>query len=216
MNKTQFVFAENEYVFARWVSADCWKMPQVIGNRQVSGKISFTNQRIIFLASGLIGTQKLSGEISMREDLRRQALPDPAVFPVRHRDHPQERRSLPAGHAQPQEIHQLDFPKPSSALTRGFFSAKRLLLGRQKQSGMQSPLRGKLHAAFCFEPFNLLSYLPPATQNPSVPPPAAVPAADSSSAWAYWSAGSGDSPARRSQWCYKTAARAAGSPLLPR
>ncbi len=81
MNKTQFVFAENEYVFARWVSADCWKMPQVIGNRQVSGKISFTNQRIIFLASGLIGTQKLSWEISMREISAVKPCLTPPFFP---------------------------------------------------------------------------------------------------------------------------------------
>ena len=79
MNKTQFVFAENEYIFARWVSADCWKMPQVIGNRQVSGKISFTTLDRVFLASGL-SAHRTDWRSPCGRSPRRQALPDPDVF----------------------------------------------------------------------------------------------------------------------------------------
>ena len=67
MAKPTFTLRTGEESFAERVSADCWKMPQVIGKRQVSGKVYMTDQRIAFLASGLIGTAYVSWEIEMKD-----------------------------------------------------------------------------------------------------------------------------------------------------
>lgn len=40
-------------------------MPQLIVDKQIAGKAYFTNQRIAFFASGLIGTARYSWEIEM-------------------------------------------------------------------------------------------------------------------------------------------------------
>ena len=48
MAKPTFTLRAGEQFFAEKVSADCWKMPQVIGKRQVSGKVYMTDQRVAF------------------------------------------------------------------------------------------------------------------------------------------------------------------------
>ena len=58
--KLKFEARANETVFAEKVSVDTWKTPRQTISRRVSGKAYFTNQRIVFLASGLIGTASVS------------------------------------------------------------------------------------------------------------------------------------------------------------
>ena len=67
MAKLKFEARANEAVFAEGVSVDTWKTPRQTMGRQVSGKAYFTNQRIVFLASGLIGTAGVSWEIEMKD-----------------------------------------------------------------------------------------------------------------------------------------------------
>ena len=67
MAKPTFTLRAGEQFFAEKVSADCWKMPQVIGKRQVSGKVYMTDQRVAVVASGLVGTASVSWEIEMKD-----------------------------------------------------------------------------------------------------------------------------------------------------
>ena len=55
MAKPVFEARTDETVFAEKVSADSWKSPKQVIGRQISGKTYFTDQRIVFLASGLVG-----------------------------------------------------------------------------------------------------------------------------------------------------------------
>ncbi len=67
MAKKVFELMGGEQLFAGKVSGDCWKMPKFSINRQVSGKYYFTDKRIAFLASGLVGTESVSWEIEMKD-----------------------------------------------------------------------------------------------------------------------------------------------------
>lgn len=67
MAKAVFETRVNETVFAEKVTADSWKTPRQVTGRQVSRKAYFTDQRIVFLASGLIGTASVSWEIEMKD-----------------------------------------------------------------------------------------------------------------------------------------------------
>ena len=67
MAKPTFDPRPGEEIFAQKVGCDCWKMPQVSGKRQISGRLYMTNQRVAFLASGLIGTASVSWEIEMKD-----------------------------------------------------------------------------------------------------------------------------------------------------
>lgn len=79
-NKT-FELKENEELFKEKVSGDCWKMPKLSINRQVSGKYYFTDKRIAFLASGLIGTESVSWEIEMKDIASVKTCLTPPCFP---------------------------------------------------------------------------------------------------------------------------------------
>ncbi|MBS4786256.1 MAG: hypothetical protein KH009_09125 [Clostridiales bacterium] len=81
MAKAEFIARDNEQIFAERVSADCWNMPQVMGNRQISGKVYFTDQRVAFLASGLIGTKSVSWEIEMQNIASVETCTTPPFFP---------------------------------------------------------------------------------------------------------------------------------------
>ena len=65
MNKKIYEVKNDEKLFAGGVSGDCWKMPNISINRQVSGKYYFTDKRIAFLASGLMGTASVSWETEL-------------------------------------------------------------------------------------------------------------------------------------------------------
>ncbi len=81
MAKPVFEPKAGEEVFAEKVSADCWKSPlQTIG-RQISGKVYFTDKRIAFLASGLIGTASVSWEIEMKDIAKVKTCTTPPFFP---------------------------------------------------------------------------------------------------------------------------------------
>lgn len=81
MAKQAFELHTDETMFAEKVSADSWKTPKQIVSRQVSGKIYFTNQRIVFLASGLIGTESASWEIDMKDIQSVKTCMTPPCFP---------------------------------------------------------------------------------------------------------------------------------------
>lgn len=81
MAKPVFEARENERVFANKISADSWKTPQQAIGQQVSGKIYFTNQRIVFLAFGLIGTGSVSWEIEMEDIQSVDSCMTPPCFP---------------------------------------------------------------------------------------------------------------------------------------
>ena len=81
MAKPTFTPRENEEIFAQKVAADCWEMPQVLGKRQGSGKAYFTDQRIAFLASGLVGTASVSWEIEMKDIASVRTCTTPPCFP---------------------------------------------------------------------------------------------------------------------------------------
>ena len=66
MAKSVFEARTDETVFAEKVSADSWKSPKQVIGRQISGKTYFTDQRIVFLASGLVGTASVSWEIEYK------------------------------------------------------------------------------------------------------------------------------------------------------
>ncbi len=81
MAKPGFEARANEEIFAEKVSADSWKSPRQVVGRQISGKAYFTDQRIVFLASGLIGTASVSWEIEMNDITSVKACTTPPCFP---------------------------------------------------------------------------------------------------------------------------------------
>jgi len=81
MAKPTFEARAGEEVFAEKVSADCWKSPKQALSRQISGKTYFTDQRIVFLASGLIGTASVSWEIEMKDIQSVKTCTTPPCFP---------------------------------------------------------------------------------------------------------------------------------------
>jgi len=81
MAKPVFEAKAGEEVFAEKVSADCWKSPRQVGGRQISGKAYFTDQRIVFLASGLVGTASVSWEIGMGDIASVKTCMTPPCFP---------------------------------------------------------------------------------------------------------------------------------------
>lgn len=81
MAKPVFNARKGEQVFAEKVSADSWKTPRQTMERQISGKFYFTDQRIVFLASGLLGTESVSWEIEMKDIQSVKACLTPPFFP---------------------------------------------------------------------------------------------------------------------------------------
>ena len=81
MAKQVFEARPGENVFAEKVTADCWKSPKQTLSSQVSGKTYLTDQRIVFLASGLIGTESVSWEIEMKEIAKVKTCTTPPFFP---------------------------------------------------------------------------------------------------------------------------------------
>lgn len=81
MSKKTFEVKEGEQLIANKVSGDCWKMPNFSINRQVSGKYYFTDKRIAFLASGLIGTESVSWEIELKDIAEVKKCLTPPFFP---------------------------------------------------------------------------------------------------------------------------------------
>ena len=81
MAKATFTAKEGEQVFAQKVAADCWRQPAVIGKRQISGRAYFTDQRVVFLASGLVGTDKVSWEIALSDIQTVSPCLTPPFFP---------------------------------------------------------------------------------------------------------------------------------------
>ncbi len=82
MAKAVFEAKADEEVFAEKVSMDCWRSPRQINGRQVSGKTYFTDRRIVFLASGLIGTSSVSWEIEMKDIASVKPCMTPPFFPL--------------------------------------------------------------------------------------------------------------------------------------
>lgn len=81
MAKKVYELKEDEQLFAGKVTGDCWKMPKLTINKQVSGKYYFTDKRIAFLASGLIGTDSVSWEIEMKDIDTVKTCLTPPCFP---------------------------------------------------------------------------------------------------------------------------------------
>jgi len=81
MAKQAFETKAGEEVFAEKVSADCWKSPRQTIGRQISGKAYFTDQRVVFLASGLIGTASVSWEIETKDIASVKSCMTPPCFP---------------------------------------------------------------------------------------------------------------------------------------
>ena len=81
MAKPVFEARTDETVFAEKVSADSWKSPKQVIGRQISGKTYFTDQRIVFLASGLVGTAGVSWEIEMKDIQSVKTCMTPPFFP---------------------------------------------------------------------------------------------------------------------------------------
>lgn len=81
MAKPVFEARAGEKVFAEKVTADCWKSPKQTVIRQVSGKTYLTDQRVAFLASGLIGTASVSWEIEMKDIASVKGCMTPPFFP---------------------------------------------------------------------------------------------------------------------------------------
>lgn len=81
MAKPVFEARTGENVFAQKVSADSWRTPRQTVGRQVSGKFYFTDQRIVFIASGLIGTADVSWEIEMKDIESVKTCTTPPFFP---------------------------------------------------------------------------------------------------------------------------------------
>ena len=81
MAKQVFEARPGENVFAEKVTADCWKSPKQTLSSQVSGKTYLTDQRIVFLASGLIGTESVSWEIEMKDIASVKTCMTPPFFP---------------------------------------------------------------------------------------------------------------------------------------
>ena len=81
MAKPVFEARAGEKVFAEKATADCWKSPKQAISRQVSGKTYLTDQRVVFLASGLIGTESVSWEIEMKDIASVKPCMTPPFFP---------------------------------------------------------------------------------------------------------------------------------------
>lgn len=81
MGKKVYEVKEDETLFAGKVAGDCWKMPNFSINKQVSGRYYFTDKRIAFLASGLIGTESVSWEIEMKDIDKVKTCLTPPFFP---------------------------------------------------------------------------------------------------------------------------------------
>ena len=81
MAKPVFEPRMGEEVFAEKVSGDTWKTPKFMTNRQISGKFYFTDQRVVFLASGLIGTASVSWELEMKDIQSAEPCLSPPCFP---------------------------------------------------------------------------------------------------------------------------------------
>ena len=81
MAKPVFEARNGENVFAERVTADCWKSPKQVGSRQISGKTYLTDQRVVFLASGLIGTASASWKIEMKDIASVKPCMTPPFFP---------------------------------------------------------------------------------------------------------------------------------------
>ena len=81
MAKPVFEARTDETVFAEKVSADSWKSPKQVIGRQISGETYFTDQRIVFLASGLVGTASVSWEIEMKDIQSVETCMTPPCFP---------------------------------------------------------------------------------------------------------------------------------------
>lgn len=81
MAKPVFEARTGETLFAEKVSADSWKSPKQVIGRQISGKTYFTDQRIVFLASGLVGTASVSWEIEMKDIQSVETCMTPPCFP---------------------------------------------------------------------------------------------------------------------------------------
>ncbi len=82
MAKLKFEAHTNETMFAEKVSVDTWKTPHQTMGRQVPGKAYFTDQRIVFLASGLIGTASVSWEIEMKDIQSVEPCMTPPCLPI--------------------------------------------------------------------------------------------------------------------------------------
>lgn len=81
MAKPTFDPRPGEEMFAQKVSCDCWKMPQVAGKRQISGKLYMSDQRVAFLASGLVATASVSWEVEMKDIASVRTCTTPPFFP---------------------------------------------------------------------------------------------------------------------------------------
>ena len=81
MAKKELELRDGEQIFESKKSGDCWKMPNMILNRQTSGKLYFTDQRIVFFASGLIKTDNLNWEIEMKDIKEVKTCLTPPCFP---------------------------------------------------------------------------------------------------------------------------------------
>ena len=81
MKKAVFEVKDGEQLFAAKVSGDCWKMPKTTIRKQVPGKYYFTDKRIAFLASGLIGTESVSWKIEMKDIDTVRTCTTPPFFP---------------------------------------------------------------------------------------------------------------------------------------
>ncbi len=81
MGKKVYEVKDDEKLFAGKVTGDCWKMPNLSINKQVSGKYYFTDKRIAFLASGFIGTESVSWEIEMKDIEKVKTCLTPPFFP---------------------------------------------------------------------------------------------------------------------------------------
>ncbi len=81
MAKKELELRSGEELLANKVSGDCWKMPKLSINKQVSGKYYFTNERVVFLASGLIGTDSVSWEIELKDIDKVKTCLTPPFFP---------------------------------------------------------------------------------------------------------------------------------------
>ena len=81
MAKLKFEARADEKVFAQKVTADCWASPKQVAG-QISGKMYFTDKRIVFLATGLIGTESVSWEIEMGDISLVKGCLKPMCFPM--------------------------------------------------------------------------------------------------------------------------------------
>lgn len=81
MAKKVYEVKSDEQLFAEKVSGDCWKMPKLIGTRQISGKYYFTDKRIAFMASGFVGTESVSWEIEINDIDNIETCLTPPFFP---------------------------------------------------------------------------------------------------------------------------------------